>query len=895
MKFKYLPLALLTFISTCRSETDPISPKFTYSGDSLRNIAFPIGGIGTGNILLGGRGNILELEIFGRANRDGTPPYMTFFSLWLQQEGEEPVSTILEGELPDDFPNVFGVNRNQLAGLPRFEKNTFTGEFPYAKVKLQDENIPLTAELLAYNPFIPLSPDLSGIPVAIFYWSFQNLSDKKMDASVCLNMGNPFFQLPGGYVRTTGNVMNESFERDEYRGVLLKSLKGPGNGESGGIAILTNEKDVDMQTSWYRGGWWDDAHIFWDDFSADGKIVAKLDTIVNEGGIPDVAALNVHLELLPGEEKTVPFYITWYMPERKLEENMAFDNEEVAGAVINNYYAAQYSGAIDIAASVLENLDSLISFTKKYHDIVYRSTYPEFVKDALTANTAGLKTNLVLRDGEVNFHGYEGLGMDFGCCAGNCTHVWNYAQTMASLFPSLERNVREIGFLHDTHENGYQCFRTVFPLSKNYFKNVAADGQMGNIVRVYREWKNSGDTEWLKKLWPSVKAALEFAWTGSGELASKYPWMDQYRNVPWDVNKEGVLRGDQHNTYDINFFGPNMMTGSLYLGALKACAEMAVELGEDEKAREYTELYMNGKKTYDELLWNGEFYIQKVEVAEGIDIPDRLKSPPDEHGNIIPKYQYGEGCLSDQLLGQFLSFNAGLGYILPEEKVKKALKSIYQYNFIESFSGFENVQRVYALNDEAGLVICTWPNGNRPVLPFVYADETWTGIEYQVAASLIYTGMVEEGLSIVEAVRNRYRGYNRNPWAEIESGAYYARAMSSWAVLLALSGFEYDGVNHSMSFNPKINQNRFYTFWSAGNGWGSLEIEQNHLKLTVEFGNLILKEFGLTGDYENNRVSRVMLNDQKTEAEAVLTEKQCKIHFKDPILLRTGQSMTFSF
>jgi hypothetical protein len=429
---------------------------------------------------------------------------------------------------------------------------------------------------------------------------------------------------------------------------------------------------------------------------------------------------------------------------------------------------------------------------------------------------------------------------------------------MASLFPELERKVREVSFLHDTFENGYQCFRTVFPLSDNWFRSVAADGQMGNIVRVYREWKYSGDSLWLSTLWPKVKLALEFAWKGSGEVEDKYAWQEHAR-IPWDPEKEGVMRGDQHNTYDINFFGPNMMTGSLYLAALKACSEMALYMQEPEKAEEYGNLYKKGLETYLDLLWNGEYFVQKVELIDGIEIPERLKSPPDPEGKVIPKYQFADGCLTDQLLGQFLAFNAGLGYVIDSSKVRKAMSSVYQYNFIQDFRKMDNVQRVFAVNDESGVLICSWPDGNRPRIPFVYADEVWTGIEYGAAVNMIHTGLVNEGLDVVKAVRNRYRGYNRNPWGEIESGMYYARSMASWSILLALAGFEYDGTSHHITFNPKINVEKFSTFWSCGSAWGNYTQNNHEATVEVAYGKLLLKSLQLPISSPN----KILLNNEE--------------------------------
>jgi uncharacterized protein (DUF608 family) len=212
------------------------------------------------------------------------------------------------------------------------------------------------------------------------------------------------------------------------------------------------------------------------------------------------------------------------------------------------------------------------------------------------------------------------------------------------------------------------------------------------------------------------------------------------------------------------------MLSGFYLGALLAGSRMAEAVGDRPAARLYRSVFEKGKKRYDELLWNGEYYVQKYDLV------------------MEKKYQYGEGCLSDQALGQWLAMVAGLGRILPEDRLKTTLGSIFRYNFLTDFRDFSNCQRTYALGDEKGLLLCSWPKGGRPPLPFVYSDEVWTGIEYQVASHLIYEGLLEEGLSIVKAVRDRYDGLRRNPWDEVECGHHYARAMSSWGVLLALSG-----------------------------------------------------------------------------------------------------------
>jgi non-lysosomal glucosylceramidase len=108
-----------------------------------------------------------------------------------------------------------------------------------------------------------------------------------------------------------------------------------------------------------------------------------------------------------------------------------------------------------------------------------------------------------------------------------------------------------------------------------------------------------------------------------------------------------------------------------------------------------------------------------------------------------------------------------------------------------------------------------------------------------------YIAIVNEGLEIVESVQNRYDGYKRNPFEHDESGVHYARAMASWSLLLELSGIEYDGTIQRLSFDPKLNQSDFFTFWSTGDAWGCFKIEAENVTLSVDYGALTLKQFTL--------------------------------------------------
>ena len=186
-----------------------------------------------------------------------------------------------------------------------------------------------------------------------------------------------------------------------------------------------------------------------------------------------------------------------------------------------------------------------------------------------------------------------------------------------------------------------------------------------------------------------------------------------------------------------------------------------------------------------------------------------------------PKYQYGRGCLADGVLGSWMALVCGVGQVLDRRKVASHLKAVHKYNLKHDLSGHANPQRPsYACGAEGGLLLCTWPKGGELSLPFVYSNEVWTGIEYQVASHLMLMGLVDEGLEIVRACRDRYDGRVRNPFDEYECGHWYARAMSSYAMLQGLSGARYDAVEKVLYLEPNV-PGDFRAFLSTATGYGT--------------------------------------------------------------------------
>ncbi|MCX7795885.1 MAG: GH116 family glycosyl hydrolase [bacterium] len=807
------------------SELFDFGPQRTFQGENLSQIAFPLGGIGTGTVSLGGRGNLQDWEIFNRPAKGLNLPF-TFFAIRIK-EREGYRAKILESKLPPPYTSSHGLPNNRVSGLPRFDSARFRGEYPFAYIEFFDKDIPLKIKLEAFNPLIPLNDFDSGLPVVIFYFTIKNTGYTPIKGTLTFSMLNPvgydgkvslrnIYGVNNRYAPCFGSNLNEFLDEDVIKGIRMSSLKYKKEDPLfGNISMVTTWKDITYTLRWLRSGWFDDLQDFWDRFKTSERLKEEKTSEPSPEGQTDVATLGLNFELLPQEDVKLPIFLSWYFPYLPDEITKYFRIEPLKEEIrLKTYYSTKFDDSWDVIKYTVENIERLEKETRNFHDLLFSSSLPNYVLDAISSQISTIRTNTCFRTEDGYFFGFEGCSDNEGCCPMNCTHVWNYEQTLAYLFPQLEKSMRKVEFLYNVDETGKMSFRTMLPLgSSRWGFKPAADGQMGSIMRAYREWKFSGDDEFIKEIWPNIKKALEFAW------------------INWDLDKDGVMEGEQHNTYDIEFYGPNTMTGLFYLGALKASSEIAESLGEKEKAKEYLEIFKNGSERIVRELFNGEYFIQRY---------DRSKEY---------KYQYGDGCLADQVLGQWLADMIGLGDLIPKDYIEKSLESIFKYNFKDNLSNHSNCQRTYALNDEKGLILCTWPKGNREIFPFPYSDEVWTGIEYQVASHLIYRGFIKEGLTIVRALRERFDGLRRNPWNEPECGHHYARAMASWGLLLALSGYEYDGRDFSISFNPKICISNFRSFFSTHSGWGmfSQEISKDFFKVSIEnlYGEIKVKNIDL--------------------------------------------------
>lgn len=813
---------------------NPGWPRLTrYSGLYLNRVALPLGGIGAGTVSLGGRGDLRDWEIVNRPAK-GFRPRNTFFCLYCRPTGGEPVTRLLEGPLPLElYEGATGATAAN-HGLPRFREAQFIAAYPFGQVILSDQGVPVDVRLEAFNPLIPGDADASGIPLVLLRFVLHNPSRQAISVSICGSMEN-FIGSDGKQGEARGN-WNEIRQEGGLYGLFFQSHEVPRTAEQWGtLALATPMADgLSARICWkWSPGWNTDLTDFWDDFSEDGRLETRK---ASETDTP-MGSLAVGLSLGPFETRAVTFLLAWHFPNR-IEWKDPRDRFHSGPARVGNHYATQYQTAWDVVVKSWANLPELENKTVRFVSTFCQSDLPHVVKEAALYNLSTLRTQTCFRSDAGHLFGWEGCHDDSGCCAGSCTHVWNYEQATSFLFGDLAKTMREVEFLFGTTESGRMSFRINLPLERGTDLGVAAaDGQMGCLMKLYRDWQLSGDEEFLKKLWPKARKAMEFCWIPGG----------------WDADQDGVMEGAQHNTMDVEYYGPNPQMGLWYLGALRATEEMARHLGENAFADRCRSLFEKGSRWTDEQLFNGEYYVQDVRaIPDPSSIAEGLVSRHPWHGvrdPANPKFQLGDGCLVDQLVGQYMAHVCGLGYLVRPENILTTLKSIMKHNFKEDMSGHFNNMRSFVLNGESGILMATYPRGKLPEDPFPYYREVMTGFEYCASAHMLFEGLHEPALKVIQAIRDRYDGRKRNPFNEAECGNHYARAMASWAAVLALTGFQYSRVTETLRFAGS--QHPATWFWSNGYSWGTIRQKPDgkvtEVELTVTHGQLRLKRLSLTG------------------------------------------------
>lgn len=852
-----------------------------YSGDRLRSVAMPLGGIGAGTIALAGDGSLRQWQIFNIANHLAMIPD-SFFAIWAKEGNGKPVAKALQSSAlyDDDFGPIPSVSdyivpeqaKKLLSRLPGVAATEYVGEYPIAEITYKDDDLPVRVSLEAFCPFIPLNSKDSGLPVIIFTFKVRNSSTEHVQTSIAASLQNAvgydgIGKVEGIEFSAYGGNRNEVKQSDGLTVVAMDNVNLSQKDPTNGTMVLAALADKVTYLAC-----WSDLQSFWKEFAENGRLPDVQFSEPSEKGKTHNGALAVPVELAPGEEKKITFIYSWHFPNHYVNWNQkSFGiKDEKSLLWIGNAYGAWFGNASEVLDYVVTNFNRLAGETHLFRKTFYDSTLPYWFLDCVSSQISTIRSPTCLWNEDGEFHAFEGcMGASTeedsivgGCCPLNCTHVWNYEMTLSRLFPDLERTMRETDLITQLFDNGEVVHRTVLPKYLPRWKNrPVADGQCGTILKTYREYLQSGDIEFLSKLWPRVKRALAFAM------------------ISWDEDADGVMDGAQYNTYDSYVHGHNSFITSLYLAALRAAEEMAEIMGEPELAKRYHDRYEKGRVNIDSETFNGEYYIQ---------IYDEKNHQKD---------QYGTGCLSDQIVGQWWANILDIDHILPADHIKSTLKSIYKYNFRHDFVGFKH-QRIYASPNDMGILNCTWPKGGRPEKQAIpYADEIWTGIEYEVAGLMLQEGMIQEALQIVKAARDRYNGSERNPWNEVECGDHYVRPMSSWALIESAAGWRYNAAQATIAVAPRLSEENFRSFFVASHGWGTycqLICDENQAQtLYVAWGELMLRALRFDWQDKVPEPSSVVAEAGGEPVDLIwmYEDGQVIVEFPTAVTISAGQSL----
>lgn len=773
-----------------------VNERTVYTGDDLKTIGMPCGGIASGQLYVRGDGSLACWWIANNAYNTGygVRHLMNFNASagpWkVCYQTFEPFSYV-DQYFELTVESKKGV-QTKLLNKQGFNAIEFVGEYPVAEVHYKDSvPFPVEVSMDVFSPFIPMELKKSATPATVLKFKVKNILNKPVKVSLKGVLQNMVMRDLKATV--AGKSRNRVYADDGLVGVCYdfepadsKWGSHPYNGNMSLSLLGEGVADADGSTGQLENE------------------VSKEQTAV--GNKLD-GSVSTAFELKKGEEKEIVYLLSWFFPNRPRHYGDGGNWTQpvpTEGPIIGNMYSNWFSSSRDVVLYLRENIRELAALTYLFRDTWYaNSTIPYWLRQRIMMPVSTLATETCQWWGDGRFWSWEGVGS----CVGTCTHVWNYAQAQAYLFPELERNVRErTDFSASFQEDGGICTR-------NGWGGVHFDGQAGTVLKLYREHLLSGNNIFLSRNWEKGKRAMEFL-------------------IRQDANENGLLEGEQPNTFDISFQGANTYVGALYLASLRASETMAALMGEREFADKCHKILESGKLLSEKNLWNGEYFKQDVDLER------------------YPVNQYANGCLSDQLFGQTWAHLLGLGYLYDERKVKAALNSVWKYNWAPDV-GIHNEkfvpERTYADAGEPGLLNCTYPVSEHLNERAVrYRNEVWTGCEYQVAAGLIYEGRIDEGMAVVHGVHQRYQPRKHNPWNEIECGDHYARALASWGVLLALENYHYDGPRNVLGYHPQINKDDFSGFFSGADSWGTIHQRRTSAeqvnRVEVKYGRLTLSE-----------------------------------------------------
>lgn len=867
------------------SQEDP----WTYEGPRLRALEFPLGGFGTGQILLQGDGTLQGWTI---TNNFHNPEYTqlnrlpgNLFGIKATMRGDDPHSHCYVLQTRQSHTNNparanMSDDAHAIPNPPFIPSLTAKCQYPIATLNYKiPSELPLEIQLESMSPLIPGNTKDSSIPLAIFTFTVHNTSEEHV-ADVCLlqstlnligwdgkssvddqsiqdfweaNINTPLYHTScrqghgyAGWAMTSQNSLLPPWQQGSLALVAVQPTTSSGSGGSTASCCGTTGS-----SDWKPGllvANHQSEQDFWQDFCQGKVLDPKTYTTPTEPsvrGITYIGGVTQSFTLPPKATKTCQFILTWYFPNRPSYS----DRPHLPSPILGNYYQNWYDSAEDVVQKSLSRMDYLVSTTRTYVDILYSTTIPWELLESAAGRVSVMRSPSMFWTREGLVLGNEGND----CCPLNCTHVYGYSMMMERLFPDWAKNM--------LHSNFVLNFDPDQGCSMRFGQGgFAIDGSLACIIKVYLVVKQADSKlEFLAQVWPNVKRQIQII-------------LDNFVKD----DKDCVIRCLQQNTYDTAMQGANTFIGTYWITALRATAKMAKLMGEDDLAQVCQHNSELAAKAYEEICWKEDFqyYIADVDETNCTN-------------------SYGTGCFVDQLSAVGLSLAAGLGTVLNPDHEALARQSIYRYNQVAK-PPFQDFQKHF-YNGDKGVRVNTYPHGKLPGC-YVYDDLVSTGFSYPVIAAMIQDeANTDIALEWARHIRNRHSGVNRSPWNEPECGLLYVRAMAAWNLLDQACGFDYNSTTGALSFAPKFHFEDFSCFLIVEDGWGRFhqKWETGIGKLVIEchYGVIRLNSLATSQVTESGTLEIVARLDQTMLASSTLSLKINAIYFGEKLTIAAGSTL----
>ncbi|MCX7846693.1 MAG: GH116 family glycosyl hydrolase [bacterium] len=779
-----------------------------------------LGGVGTGGMELRHDGVFYNWSIFNNYPLGLGAPFtmahdsVLFFVVRFREAGGEPKMRLLQIE-PEygaagliDHPHYY-----VFPWLSGVDETTYEGVFPRVRMRFRDRAMPCDVELEAWSAFIPHDVKNSCLPAVFFEFTVIPRTRRRLEVMLMASMRNAVaYDIPE---RT---YVSRVVRGKGYLGFEM-TCDGvdPAHASMGTMGVIS----FAPESTYYLG--WEHRHPYYEIALRQARL-PNIDDTEGRNVMDEERGRRVAMErcfstvaysrTLRGERDRLQhsFAAVWHFPNRYAESvnrGRHHARPEPAEHIEGHYYSNFFASAAEVAAYVAAQRCMLRRRTMAFVDAFYRSSVDRVVLDQINSHLNTFVTSSwVTKSGDFGVlegidphHSYAGLAtMDVAMYGG---------VSAATLFPELDRAMLR------AHRRFQSERGTVAHSITRNFKEIQARELEGKRIdmpaqyayMVVRAGLWAEDLAFLREMWPSVKSALDYVLRerdGDGDcLPDMEGIMCSYDNFP--------------------MYGASSYVGGQFLAAVAAAVEAARLLGDEEAATRYGSVLARGARAFEEKLWNGQYY--------------RLYN--DEAGT----HGKDEGCLADQLLGQWAAHLCGLSLPLDPRRVKRALRYIMKQNY----------------HPEYGLRNCRWPGDSflHEVDKDTWVDQAntvWSGVELAFASLLLYEGMWRDALRVIKQVDTRYRHWGMY-FDHQEFGGHYYRAMSAWGIMNGLLGLAMK--NGRYTFAPRVPGDEVRLFFSHARGTGLYSRQKERgkevIRLEVVSGEFCAREVEL-----GSRVAKVV-------------------------------------